>query len=114
MGGLARISEEEFVSRAKLILTQGNHKVVQRLVESGLRDYLSANPTDPHSLLSSAWLVSSEVGRSRVGNLIVEQARVAPEAFLTTCKSVKQANSEAYDKLANWLEMRSSEAFELL
>ena len=114
VGGLARISEEEFVSRAKLILTQGNHKVVQRLVESGLRDYLSANPTDPHSLLSSAWLVSSEVGRSRVGNLIVEQARVAPEAFLTTCKSVKQENSEAHDKLANWLEMRSSEAFELL
>ncbi|MED5231728.1 MAG: hypothetical protein VYB30_05110 [Candidatus Thermoplasmatota archaeon] len=114
IGGLARLSEEEFVVRAKSILTKGNQKAVQRLVESGLRDYLSANPTDPHSFLSLAWFTSSEVGQSRVGNMIVEQARVSPEAFQTTCEAVKQTNPESFERLAKWVEMRSPEAYELL
>ena len=107
VGGLARFSEEEFVGRAQSILAKGNEKATQRLVESGLRDYLSTNPTDPSQLLSSAWLSSSEIGRSRVGNLIVEQARVSPEAFQTTCETIKQSNPDSFDKLANWVEMRS-------
>ena len=114
VGGLARFSEEEFIVRAQSILTKGNQKATQRLVESGLRDYLSTNPTDPAQLLSSAWLSSSEIGRSRVGNLIVEQARVSPEAFQTTSETIKQANPESFDNLAKWVEMRSTDAYELL
>ena len=114
VGGLARISEEEFVSRAQLIITKGNQKATQRLVESGLRDYMSANPTDPHSLLSSAWIASSELGHSRVGNLFVEQARVAPGAFRKACESVKQTSPESFEMLAKWVKMRSSEAYALL
>ncbi len=114
VGGLARLSEEEFVGRAQSILAKGNQKATQRLVESGLRDYLSTNPTDSAQLLSSAWLSSSEIGRSRVGNLIVEQARVSPKAFQTTCETIKRANPESFDKLANWVEMRSPEAYQLL
>ena len=114
VGGLARFSEEEFIVRAQSILTKGNQKATQRLVESGLRDYLSTNPTDPAQLLSSAWLSSSEIGRSRVGNLIVEQARVSPEAFQTTSETIKQANPESFDNLAKWIEMRSTDAYELL
>ena len=114
IGGLARFSQEEFVLRAQSILDKGNHKATQRLVESGLRDYLSTNPTDPAQLLPSAWLTSSELGRSRVGNLIVEQARISPEAFQRTCQTVNQDNPESFEKLAKWVEMRSPEVYKLL
>ena len=114
VGGLARFSEEEFVGRAQTILAKRNQKATQRLVESGLRDYLSTNSTDPAQLLSLAWLSSSEIGRSRVGNLIVEQARVSPEAFQTTCETIQQANLESFENLAKWVEMRSSDAHKLL
>ena len=114
VGGLARLSEEEFVGRAQSILAKGNQKATQRLVESGFRDYLSTNPTDPAQLLSSAWLSSSEIGRSRVGNLIVEQARVYPEAFQKSCETIKQANPESFEKLAKWVEMRSPGDYHLL
>ena len=107
-------SEEEFVGRAQSILAKGNQKATQRLVESGLRDYLSTNSTDPAQLLSLAWLSSSEIGRSRVGNLIVEQARISPEAFQKTCETIKQANLESFENLAKWVEMRSSDAYKLL
>ena len=114
VGVLARLSEEEFVGRAQSILAKGNQKATQRLVESGLRDYLSTNPTDSAQLLPSAWLMSSELGRSRVGNLIVEQARVSPEAFQRTCQIVNQANPESFQKLSKWVKMRSPDAYELL
>ena len=114
VGGLARFSQEEFVLRAQSILDKGNHKATQRLVESGLRDYLSTNPTDSAQLLPSAWLTSSELGLSRVGNLIVEQARVSPEAFQRTCQIINQANPESFQKLSKWVKMRSPDAYELL
>ena len=114
VGGLARFSEEEFVARAQSIIAKGNQKAIQRLVESGLRDYLSTNPTDPAQLLSSAWLSSSEIGRSRVGNLIVEQAKVSPEGFRKTCAKVRESDTESFDRLANWVQMRNPEAYQLL
>ncbi len=114
VGGLARQSEEEFVPRALTILTEGGERAVQRLVESGLRDHLSANPLDPHSMLPSAWLSSSPVGRSRVGNLIVEQARVAPEAFTRTVADVASQDGEARAELLRWIEMRSPDSLTLL
>ncbi|MEK9738190.1 MAG: hypothetical protein VW438_00495, partial [Euryarchaeota archaeon] len=79
VGGLARFSEEEFVGRAQSILARGNQKATQRLVESGLRDYLSTNPTDPAQLLSSAWLSSSEIGHFRLGNLIESRLEFLPK-----------------------------------
>jgi hypothetical protein len=114
VGGLARLSEEEFVPRANVILESGVERAVQRLVESGLRDYLSANPSDPHSMLVTAWLVSSQVGRSRVGNLIAEQAGVAPAAFVATCSSIFAKDTIAYGELLRWIEMRNPESLELL
>ena len=114
VGGLARFSEEEFVTRAQSIIAKGNQKAIQRLVESGLRDYLSTNPTDPAQLLSSAWLSSSKIGRSRVGNLIVEQARVSPEGFRETCEKVRKSDIESFDNLASWVKMRNPEAYQLL
>ena len=114
IGWLARISEEEFLSRAQLIVKKGNQKAIQRLVETGLRDYLSANPTDPYSLLSLVWISSSEIGQSRIGNLFVEQARVAPKAFQRTCESVKQINPESFERLSIWIKVRSPETFRLL
>jgi len=114
VGGLARFSEEEFVTRAQSIIAKGSQKAIQRLVESGLRDYLSMNPTDPAQLLSSAWLSSSEIGRSRVGNLIVEQARVSPEGFRETCEKVRNSDIESFDSLASWVKMRNPEAYQLL
>jgi len=114
VGGLARFSEEEFVPRALIILADGGGRAVQRLVESGLRDHLSAKPSDPHSMLPQAWLSSSTVGRSRVGNLIVEQARVAPAAFVQTCAEVGARDGEAHAELLRWIEMRSADSLELL
>ncbi len=114
VGGLARLSEEEFVPRSLKILAGGNERAVQRLVESGLRDHLSANPSDPHSMLTSAWLASSSVGRSRIGNLIVEQAAVAPQAFVETCSGIAQSDSAAHGELLRWIEMRSPESLALL
>tara|TARA_Y100001936_G_C15946985_1_gene597978 strand:- start:412 stop:1038 length:627 start_codon:yes stop_codon:yes gene_type:complete len=114
IGWLARISEEEFLSRAQLIVKKGNQKAIQRLVETGLRDYLSANPTDPYSLLSLVWISSSEIGQSRIGNLFVEQARFAPKAFQRTCESVKQINPESFERLSIWIKVRSPETFRLL
>tara|TARA_B100000029_G_scaffold73076_3_gene64989 strand:+ start:2989 stop:4323 length:1335 start_codon:yes stop_codon:yes gene_type:complete len=114
VGGLARHSTEEFVPRALTILTEGGEQAVQRLVESGLRDHLSANPPDPHSMLPRAWLSSSPVGRSRVGNLIVEQARVAPESFVQTCADIASQDGEAHAELLRWIEMRSPESLGLL
>lgn len=114
VGGLARQSEEEFVPRALKILAEGGERSVQRLVESGLRDHLSMHPLDPHSMLSAAWLASSSLGRSRVGNLIVEQARVVPEAFAQTCADVAGQDGEAHAELLRWIEMRSPESLDLL
>ena len=114
VGGLARLSEEEFAPRANVVLASGVERAVQRLVESGLRDYLSANPSDPHSMLATAWLASSQVGRSRVGNLIAEQAGVAAEAFLATCSAISAEDTIAYEELLRWIEMRNPESLELL
>jgi hypothetical protein len=114
VGGLARLSEEEFVPRANVVLESGVERAVQRLVESGLRDHLSANPSDPHSMLVTAWLASSQVGRSRVGNLIAEQAGVAPDSFVATCSAISAEDTIAHEELLRWIEMRNPESLELL
>ena len=65
-------------------------------------------------MLVTAWLASSSVGRSRVGNLIAEQAGVAPDAFVETCSTISVEDVIAYQELLRWLEMRNPESLELL
>lgn len=114
VGSLSRTSNKNFINRASTILDLGNQKAIQRIVESGLRDYLSQNAEDSHSLLVKAWINSSELGRSRVANLIVEQFKVNPKAFLKTCSEVQQLDSDSNSELIRYIEMRSPEARSLL
>jgi antitoxin component of MazEF toxin-antitoxin module len=114
IGGLSRSSGEDFIPRASMILESENQKAIQRIVESGLRDYLSQNPDDPHSLLVKAWINSSEVGRSRVANLIVEQYRVNPDYFMKTCSNLAIVDSKAHSELLQWIEIRNSELSKFL
>ena len=114
IGGLSRSSGEDFIPRASMILESENQKAIQRVVESGLRDYLSQNPDDPHSLLVKAWINSSEIGRSRVANLIVEQYRVNPDYFMETCSNLAIVNSKANSELLQWIETRNPELSKFL
>lgn len=110
VGLLARLAPEEFSPRAILIIDSGNQRALHRVVESGFRDYLGAQSSDPAELLPSAWVKSSEIGRSRLANLIVEQYRVAPEAFLQTCHMIQSVEESAYVELIRMVRMRSEEA----
>lgn len=114
IGGLSRSSGEDFIPRASMILESENQKAIQRIVESGLRDYLSQNPDDPHSLLVKAWINSSEVGRSRVANLIVEQYRVNPDYFMKTGSNIAIVDSKANSELLQWIETRNPELSKFL
>ena len=110
VGLLARLAPEEFSPRAILIIDSDNQRALHRVVESGFRDYLGAQSSDPAELVPSAWIKSSEIGRSRLANLIVEQYRVAPEAFLQTCHMIQSVEESAYVELIRMVRMRSEEA----
>ena len=114
VGGLPRSSGGDFIPRASMVLGSKNQKAIQRIVESGLRDYLSQNPDDPHSLLVKAWINSSEFGRSRVANLIVEQHRVNPDYFMKTCSNLAIVDSKANSELLQWIEIRNPELSKFL
>jgi hypothetical protein len=107
LGGLSRSNTISFIESAKLVIESGDEKMVQRLVESGIRHYLSVDSVDSGNLIPAAWVSSNLSARSQLAGLLLDLGRINPDSLSAISKSILEIDSEAHNDLFKRISMRS-------
>ena len=107
LGGLSRSNTIPFIESAKLVIESGDEKMVQRLVESGIRHYLSVDSVDSGNLIPAAWVSSNLSARSQLAGLLLDLGRINPDSLSAISKSILEIDSEAHNDLFKRISMRS-------
>jgi hypothetical protein len=88
--------------------------MVQRLVESGIRYYLSVDSKDSGNLIPAVWVSSNLSARSQLSGLLLELGRINPESLTAISRSILEIDSEAHDELFKRISMRSQSIGKIL
>ena len=96
LSSLVRYDISTFTEKASEVLQKGDERMSQRIIDSAMREYLSITPLDEESLISYAWISSSESSKSRLVGLIMQQREVTQQGFSNSCRRIFESSSQAY------------------
>ena len=99
LSSLVRYDIHTFTAKASEVLQKGDERMSQRIIDSAMREYLSLTPLDEESLISYAWISSSESSKSRLVGLIMQQREVTQQGFSDSCRRIFESSSQAYNDL---------------
>ena len=103
-----------FILLAKKILQNEDSRMIQRLIESGIRHYFAMNPDDNEGLIPIAWVSCNSESKSKLSSMLIELAKINQQSFLNICSKVLKLSPESYDELFNRIDLRNKDISSLI
>ena len=114
LGTLARIENSTFIELAKIIFLSHDSRMIQRLIESGIRHYFSMNTEDNEGLIPIAWVSCNSESRSTLSSMLIELAKTNQKSFERICSKILELSKESYDELFNRINLRDKHLASLI
>ena len=114
LGTLARLESQSFILLAKKILQNEDSRMIQRLIESGIRHYFAMNPDDNEGLIPIAWVSCNSESKSKLSSMLIELAKINQQSFQKICSKVLDLSPESYDELFNRINLRNKDISSLI
>ena len=114
LGTLARVESHSFILLAKKIFQNEDSRMIQRLIESGIRHYFSMNPDDNEGLIPIAWVSCNSESKSKLSGMLIELAKINQQSFQKICSKVLDLSPESYDELFNRINLRNKDISSLI
>ena len=114
LGTLARVESHSFILLAKKIFQNEDSRMIQRLIESGIRHYFSMNPDDNEGLIPIAWVSCNSESKSKLSGMLIELAKINQQSFQKICSKVLHLSPESYDELFNRINLRNKDISSLI
>tara|TARA_B110000003_G_scaffold179591_1_gene178900 strand:+ start:777 stop:2123 length:1347 start_codon:yes stop_codon:yes gene_type:complete len=114
LGTLARLESHSFIILSKKIFQNKDSRMIQRLIESGIRHYLSMNPDDDEGLIPIAWVSCNSESKSTLSGMLIELAKINQQSFQKICSKVLHLSPESYNELFNRIDLRNKDISSLI
>ena len=108
LGNLARLERSVFIQFTKEISKKQDSRMIQRLIESGLRHYLSLDSNDSEDLVPMLWIRCNSEGRSQLSGMLVEIAKKNQPSLIKISSSIRLLDKESHIDLVNRITLRNS------
>ena len=108
LGNLARLERSVFVQFTKEISKKQDYRMIQRLIESGLRHYLSLDSNDSEDLVPMLWIRCNSEGRSQLSGMLVEIAKKNQPSLIKISSNIRLLDKESHIDLVNRITLRNS------
>ena len=114
LGNLARLEKLVFIQFAKKISNKQDSRMLQRLIESGLRYYLSIDSNDSEDLIPILWINSNSESRSQLSGMLIEIAKINQKSFLDISIKIYGLDKISYTDLVNRITLRNTDLGNLI
>lgn len=105
---LVRLELHTFIDLSKKIFAEGDARMVQRLIDSGIRYYLSMDSNDSSELIPIAWISCNPESRSKLSGMLFELAKINTPAFQRISFRILELSPESHNDLFNRINIRDS------
>ena len=109
LGNLARLERSVFIQFTKEISKKQDSRMIQRLIESGLRHYLSLDSNDSDDLVPMLWAQCNSESRSKLSGMLVEIGKKNQPSFIKISSKISELDRDSYVDLVNRISLRNSE-----
>ena len=109
LGNLARLERSVFIQFTKEISKKQDSRMIQRLIESGLRHYLSLDSNDSDDLVPMLWTRCNSESRSQLSGMLVEIGKKNQPSFIKISSKIFELDRDSYIDLVNRISLRNSE-----
>ena len=109
LGNLARLERSVFIQFTKEISKKQDSRMIQRLIESGLRHYLSLDSNDSDDLVPMLWTRCNSESRSQLSGMLVEIGKKNQPSFIKISSMIFELDRDSYIDLVNRMSLRNSE-----
>ena len=109
LGNLARLERSVFIRFTKEISKKQDSRMIQRLIESGLRHYLSLDSNDSDDLVPMLWTRCNSESRSQLSGMLVEIGKKNQPSFIKISSRIFELDRDSYIDLVNRISLRNSE-----
>ena len=109
LGNLARLERTVFIQFANRISEKKDIRMIQRLIESGLRHYLSLDSNDSDNLVPMLWIQSNSESRSQLSGMLIEIAKKNQSSFIKISSEIFNLDKNSHIDLVNRITLRNSD-----
>ncbi len=109
LGNLARLERSVFIQFTKEISKKPDSRMIQRLIESGLRHYLSLDSNDSENLVPMLWTRCNSESRSQLSGMLAEIGKKNQPSFIKISSRIFELDRDSYIDLVNRISLRNSE-----
>ena len=109
LGNLARLERTVFIQFANRISEKKDIRMIQRLIESGLRHYLSLDSNDSDNLVPMLWIQSNSESRSQLSGMLIEIAKKNQSSFIKISSKIFNLDKNSHIDLVNRITLRNSD-----
>ena len=85
-----------------------------RLIESGLRYYLSIDSNDSEDLIPILWINSNSESRSQLSGMLIEVAKINQKSFLDISIKIYGLDKISHTDLVNRITLRNTDLGNLI
>ena len=109
LGNLARLERTVFIQFANRISEKKDTRMIQRLIESGLRHYLSLDSNDSDNLVPTLWIQSNSESRSQLSGMLIEIAKKNQPSFIKISSEIFNLDKNSHIDLVNRITLRNTD-----
>ena len=80
--------------------------MIQRLIDSGIRHYLSIDPNDSAEIIPIAWVSSNLESRSKLSGMFIQLAKINLSSFQKISSRIFELSPESHNDLFNRINLR--------
>ena len=114
LGNLARLERTVFIQFANRISKKKDTRMIQRLIESGLRHYLSLDSNDSDNLVPMLWIQSNSESRSQLSGMLIEIAKKNQPSFIKISSKIFNLDKDSHTDLVNRITLRNTDLANLI
>ena len=114
LGNLARLERTVFIQFANRISEKKDIRMIQRLIESGLRHYLSLDSNDSDNLVPMLWIQSNSESRSQLSGMLIEIGKKNQPSFIKISSEIFNLDKNSYIDLVNRINLRNGDLANLI
>ena len=107
LGSLARLDKKIFCQFAKEITEYGDARMIQRLIDSGLRHYLSLDTDDSDNLVPKIWTICNQESKSQLSGMMLGIFEVNPESFFKISSQINHLDLDSHRDLVDRITLRN-------
>lgn len=114
LGNLARLDRVLFIHFAKKISKKQDNRMLQRLIESGLRHYLSLDSNDSEELVPILWINCNSESRSQLSGMLIGIAKINQKSFLDISMKIYDLDKISHEDLVSRVTLRNSDLGDII